>query len=67
MAYSKLTKQLLGYLLWLCDPPLHLNNNYYQMSSHLITAKMTKLCKNDNFEGLFKGNFEANLGTYDPF
>ena len=37
------------------------------MSSHLITAKMTKLCKNDNFEGLFKGNLEANLGTYDPF
>ena len=30
-------------------------------------AKMTKLCKNDIFEGFFKGNFEANLGTYDPF
>ena len=33
------------------------------------TAKM--ICvwkgKNDNFEGFFKGNLEANLGTYDPF
>ena len=30
-------------------------------------GKMTKLCKNDNFEGFFKGNLEANLGTHDPF
>ena len=63
-------KQLLGYFYWLCDPPLHLKNHHYPISSHQKwenRGKMTKLCKNDNFEGFFKGNLEANLGTYDPF
>ena len=34
MAYSNLTKQLLGYFYWLCDPPLHLKIHHYPISSH---------------------------------
>ena len=32
--YSNLTKQLLGYFYWLCDPPLDLKNHHYPISSH---------------------------------